>query len=127
MSTLRRERPQKIGGACTSGLRLVPARRMVRRPPPGDPDVIRERWEQLAALEDALVTLLRAPRPGEERCRRRVLRLAWLRSRDRSHSLTFERTCEALTLDASRLRARVLALCGLRRGPTTPTGPAVRR
>src|SRR5262245_16011265 len=76
--------------------------------PPDDPQVTLERWQQLATLEDALRTLLGTPRQGGRR--HRCMWLAWMRSRDRSHPLTFERVCEAFAMDTFRLRARVLSL-----------------
>ena len=62
-----------------------------------------------AALEDGIRTLLGAHRAVPRSWRQQEL--AWLTSDDRTEPFAFARICEALGIDADRLRRRVLASC----------------
>ena len=67
-----------------------------------------EKRLMLAVLEDALFILLAATRvPGQ--CRRRRYRetLGWVLSDDQDWPFSFTRVCEALDVDAARLRAEL--------------------
>ncbi len=65
----------------------------------------------LAVLEDSLQSLLgtRGRAPSRRRRRRE---LAWITSRDREAPFAFESLCDALAIDAERLRRRVLSALG---------------
>ena len=68
-----------------------------------------ERRLLLAVLEDGVRTFLKNARATQGRAfnlRREAL--AWLTTEDRSDVFAFENICEALGIDASRLRQRVL-------------------
>ena len=66
-----------------------------------------ERRLMQAVLEDGLRSLTRARHGGTSSGRARQ-ELAWFTSRDASDPFTFERVCEALSIDADWLRRRVL-------------------
>ena len=66
---------------------------------------------RLAVLEDCLRSLLLTNGNGAgERRRRREL--AWIESRDREAPFAFESLCDALGIDAERLRRRVQVALG---------------
>ena len=63
-----------------------------------------------AALEDGLRTLVQDTGAASARSARRWREeFDWLTSRDTSHPFAYERICEALGIDADRLRRRTLA------------------
>lgn len=69
-----------------------------------------ERRLLLAVLEDGVRTLLKYAHA--EHGRARTLRreaVTWIRTDARDDVFAFERICEALGIDAGRLRARILA------------------
>ncbi|HLK11345.1 MAG TPA: hypothetical protein VKW76_08185 [Candidatus Binatia bacterium] len=75
----------------------------------------------LAVLEDALFILLAAARLPSQ-CRRVRYRetLDWVLSDDRSWPFSFMRVCEALDVDADRLRGELAPwLSPIARGETT--------
>ena len=76
--------------------------------PTGHWDATGERKLMLAALEDALRTLL-GLRHGTTVAEWRRKDYDWLTSRDRSEPFAFENICDVLGIDASYLRGRVLA------------------
>lgn len=64
----------------------------------------------LAVLEEGIRTLLTsARRSGMRATRLRRDALRWVMSVERTHVFAFSRICEALGLDAGRLRLRILA------------------
>src|SRR5204862_7878687 len=68
-----------------------------------------ERRPLLAVLEDGVRTSLKNARATQGRAfNLRRGALAWLTTEDRSDVFAFENICEALGIDASRLRQRVL-------------------
>ncbi len=70
-----------------------------------------ERRLLLAVLEDGIRTAFKYAQATRGRGRRlHSEAMGWLASDDREHVFAFARICEALDLDAPRLRARVLAL-----------------
>jgi hypothetical protein len=80
-----------------------------------------ERRLMIAVLANALRSLFRdADRPGRGAARRLRQDLGWLTSRDRVDPFAFERICEALGLDATRIRVRVLDDLGVRTSPWRP-------
>lgn len=91
-------------------LRLAPRLRIVGggRPRSDSIDELRERRLMLAALDDAIRTILGANPAFDGRPIHRQRELAWLRSRSLRHPFTFERICLRLGLDPDRLRRRIL-------------------
>jgi hypothetical protein len=86
-------------------------------------DAFGERRLMLAVLEDAIRTLLLARRAVVPR--KRVLRdRAWLESTSRSEPFDFESICDALGIDPSYLRARLLAGVNVPAPPLRARGPA---
>jgi hypothetical protein len=80
-----------------------------------------ERRLMIAVLANALRSLFRdADRPGRGAARRLRQDLGWLTSQDRVDPFAFERICEALGLDASRIRGRVLEDLGVRTSTWRP-------
>ena len=73
-----------------------------------------------AALEDGLRTLIHAAPRSTRSARAWREEMAWLLSRDREEPFSFERLCEALDIDAERLRRRTLTAI---RGPAHDGGP----
>ena len=72
-----------------------------------------ERRLMIAILAHALRSLLHdAQRPGRGAIRRLRQDLKWLTSRDVDDIFSFERICEALGLDADRIRRHVLGELG---------------
>jgi hypothetical protein len=72
-----------------------------------------ERRLLVAVLAHALRGMFRdAERPGRGAIRRLRQDVRWLTSPDRTDVFGFERICEALTIDATRLRQYVLAELG---------------
>ena len=72
-----------------------------------------ERRLLLAVLEDGIRTLLKYAHA--EHGRARTLRreaFAWIRDEARDDVFAFERICEALGIDAARLRGRILGQAG---------------
>jgi hypothetical protein len=68
-----------------------------------------ERRLLIAVLVHALRSLFRdAEKPGRGALRRLRQDLRWLTSPDRSDLFTFERICEAIGVDAARIRQHVL-------------------
>ncbi len=65
---------------------------------------------RLAVLEDCLRSLLLTR--GNAAGRRRRRELAWIESRDRDAPFAFESLCDALGIDANRLRRRVHVALG---------------
>jgi hypothetical protein len=72
-----------------------------------DPDTLAERRLMAAVLEDAVRTVLRPARTATARRVREELR--WFASTDRRNPFAFERVCEALGIDPSYLRRRLVA------------------
>ncbi|MCW5890744.1 MAG: septal ring lytic transglycosylase RlpA family protein [bacterium] len=79
-------------------------------------DQLRERRLMLAALDDAVRTILGSNPAFDGRPVDRRRELAWLRSRTLRHPFTFERICMRLGFDPDRLRRRIL--CAARRAGT---------
>lgn len=71
-------------------------------------DELRARRIMLAALDDAIRTILGANPAFDGRPVHQRRELAWLRSRSLRHPFTFERICMRLGLDPDRLRRRIL-------------------
>jgi hypothetical protein len=72
-----------------------------------------ERRLMIAVLAQALRSLFRdAERPGRGALRRLRQDLRWLTSPDRSEIFAFERICEAIGIDAHRVRQHVLGELG---------------
>lgn len=71
-----------------------------------------------AVLNDAIRVLSKHRSP-----RRRREELAWLTSHDRKLVFAFENVCEALNIDADRVRLHVIAQCG---APAPAPKPALR-
>lgn len=68
-----------------------------------------ERRLLIAVMAHALRSLFHdASKPGRGAARRLQQDLRWLTSEDRADLFSFERICEALGLDGSRIRQRVL-------------------
>lgn len=69
-----------------------------------------ERRLLLAVLEDGIRTLLKHARAERgHACTLRREAVTWIRTDARDDVFAFERICEALGIDAGRLRARILA------------------
>lgn len=96
--------------APTRCLRLAPRLRVVRggRAVPDSIAALRERRLMLAALEDAIRTILGANPAFDGRPIHRRREIAWLRSRNLRHPFTYERICMRLGIDPDHLRRRVL-------------------
>ena len=78
-----------------------------------------------AVLADGLRSVVHAIRNGSRRARNRVQSdLAWLTSTDRGSLFSFEVICDALDLDADRLRSRILSAVP---APVVVTAPAASR
>ncbi|MCW5893892.1 MAG: hypothetical protein KIT14_25595 [bacterium] len=112
VSSGRRDGAMRSRMAGGVAMRTVHAGRMMRRSAHGSTgtDAQGERRLLLAVLEDAVRTMLKHTgatrgRPGT------LLReaLAWVASDARDDCFRFARICEALDIDAERLRGRVLA------------------
>ncbi len=72
-----------------------------------------ERRLMIAVLAQALRSLFRdAERPGRGALRRLRQDLRWLVSPDRSDLFAYERICEAVGIDAHRVRQRILGELG---------------
>jgi hypothetical protein len=91
-------------------LRPTPRLRVVRggRPAADSIDELVERRLMLAALDDAIRTILGANPAFDGRPIHRRREIAWLRSRNLRHPFTYERICMRLGIDPDRLRGRVL-------------------
>jgi hypothetical protein len=66
-----------------------------------------ERRLMLAVLEDAVWTLLRAPSDRPENARLAAEAEAWLASDDTAEPFAFINVCQALDLEAGRIRAAI--------------------
>lgn len=62
----------------------------------------------IAVLEEAITSLSKGRSAGARNRVRRMAAARWLRSDDKSHPFAFESICDALALDAGRIRRRVL-------------------
>lgn len=101
----------------------APPRAAASTLPGNDGRLVGPRALMLAVLEDAIhcADLLVQERRPERRQLRHRARL-WIRSRDRDWLFSFESICDALQIDARRLRRRIL-----NEGPVAPAGGRRRR
>jgi hypothetical protein len=87
-----------------------------------------ERRLLIAVLAHALRGLFRdAEKPGRGAARRLRQDLRWLTSPDRTDVFAFERICEALNLDPTRIRQRILNDLGVQTAAASLAPPPSRR
>ena len=81
---------------------------VVRLPLPGDGSLLPEKRLMVAVLNDALLTLARHCGAADYRAQKRVFEIdVWVASDDVEWPFSFVNVCDALHLDASRVRSRL--------------------